>query len=156
MDGREKMNLDSSLAKAEKIMLEAGYDKKRIDNIKLLMLLKDKKDLSDESIKKIISDYNLDVSENVYFFQRYVPIIHDVECLDHSRFVTAGELSKYYFFDDKNFNLAKVAYLLQEGYAKNDLDRYISENIDKVVSVREQLKQKNPSRQFLPRRVALE
>lgn len=144
MDGREKMNLDSSLVKAEKLMLELGYDKKRIDTVKLLMLLKDKKDLSDESIKKTISDYNLNVSEIVYFFQRYVPIIHDVECLEHTRFVTAGELSKYYFFDDKNFNLAKVAYLLQEGYAKNDLDRYISENVDKVVSVREQLKQKNP------------
>lgn len=144
MDGKEHMNLDSSLAKAEILMLEAGYDKKRIDSVKLLILLKDKKDLTEEEFKKVINDYNLTISESIYFYQRYIPVIHDVACLEHTRFVTAGELSRFYFFDEKNFNLAKIAYLLQESYAMKDLNKYMYDNVDKSQTIKEQLGRRNP------------
>lgn len=146
MDGKEHMNLNSSLVKAEKLMLEAGYDSEKIDTIKLLMIIKDEKELTNEKLRKIIEEYKLNLKHIIDFseYQKISSILHDASCLEHVRFITDGDLSERYFFDKEHFQYAKVAYALQESYAMCDIDKYLVGNIDKVSAVREMLSTKNP------------
>ena len=144
MDGKDKMNLESSLIKAEKLMIDAGYDKKKIDQVKLLMILKDKKVLSYDMIAEIREKYDLDVDLTYAFYERLIEIIHDVGCLEHTRFITAGELSSSHFYNKDNFRFARVAYELQESYAIGDINNYLADNILKASVIKEEMLMKTP------------
>ncbi len=145
MDGKKFMNLDASLAKADRLMIDAGYSKDVINEVKILMICAEKKDLSDEKIIELLNNYGIDSTNiDLAFMTKAVAIMHDANCLEYTRYVTAGDLNIIYFYEKKHFKYAKVAYQLQEGYAHLDLDKIASDNLDLCQRINQSLSGKNP------------
>ena len=130
MDGASQKNVLSSINKAEKMLNQKGYDQSTIDKIKLLIFLQDKKDINEEMVNEIIQRNQLNTiyNFNLTELQEIINIIHDVECLAHARFVTADEVDKKYFFDERNFNFTKLSYQLEESFAMMDIKDYAKNN----------------------------
>lgn len=146
MDGESQKNILSSALKAEKIMREKNYSQEKIDNIKLLILLQDKKGINDELINSTIKQYNLKnaTQKDPEYINQMIDIVHDSECLEHTRFITAGELSPEYFLNKSNFKFAKIAYQIQETYASLDLRNYLKDNSKLFGKINHVDNKKNP------------
>lgn len=146
MDGDSNKNYLSSASKAENIMKAKNYSQEEIDNIKLLIFLQDEKEITKEKVNKIIHDYNLSsvTLNDCQEIYNAISLIHDAGCLEHTRVITAGELSKSYFFNPDNFKFAKMSYQLQEAYASMDIRNYIKENPSLSGEITQLLKEKNP------------
>lgn len=146
MDGDSNKNYLSSASKAENIMKAKNYSQEKIDNIKLLIFLQDEKEITKEKVNKIIHDHNLSsvTLNDCQEIYNAISLIHDAGCLEHTRFITAGELSKSYFLNPDNFRFAKMSYQLQESYASMDIRNYIKENPSLSSEITQLLKEKNP------------
>lgn len=137
MDGESSKNVLSSVNKAEKLMKEKNYDQQKIDKIKLLIFLQDKRNITMELVNDIIEKNQLNsiTSFNLEELKKAINVIHDSECLEHSRFITAGEVEQRFFYDSCNYWLSKFAYQLEESYALGDIDEYVRENSDKYFDI---------------------
>lgn len=148
MDGHSQKNVLSSINKAEELMRLKNYDQKYIDKIKLLIFLQDKKDITTELVDDIIQRNRLNTIRvfDINELQKAINIMHDAECLEHTRFITAGDIDRTYFYDTNNFLLTKFAYQLQESYALMDIKDYIKSNPDSVSDISDSVKQDIPQK----------
>lgn len=146
MDGTDKKNINATLDKANTLMIRKGFSKEKINNIKFLITLINEKEITEEKVNEVCEKYNLDKIDisNYKSLQKIINILHDVNCLEHVRFVTRGELEEKYMFDKEHIRYARFAYQLQEGYAQTDLDEMIRENPQLAGDIKEVLKGKNP------------
>ncbi len=137
MDGKENQNLTSSLNKAEKLMQNANYPLEKINFIKLLMVIQNEKELTLPKLKSLVEQYHLEIQPENFIWSStwFIRLINDVNCLEHTRFVTGGDLDYNYFADEYNFQLAKFAYQLQESYANIDIQKFIQENPDMAIQI---------------------
>ncbi len=146
MDGSDKKNINAALDKATTLMTRKGFSKDKINNIKFLISLINEKEITEEKVNEVCEKYNIDKIDigDYKSLQKIINILHDVNCLEHVRFVTKGELEEKYMFDKDHIRYARFAYQLQEGYAQTDLDEMISGNPQLAGDIKEVLKTKNP------------
>ncbi len=146
MEGNDKKNTASALAKAETIMDSKGYNDEQKEKIKILILLQNEKNLTPERVDEIFKEHR--IAKNPFYntqdLEHAVNIMHDAMCLEHTRFITDGEIESRYFYDQSFYKFTKLAYQLQEGYAMIDLNEYIKDHPEIRTDILQAEKNQNP------------